>query len=108
MFSVFFLAAAVGVIAVALLFLFWRNVDRRVQLAFSDESVEDMTQQLEEALEEIKHLTSRVEHLEAIVASEPWDLSKTSSAPPLVLPEEEEEEEEDAPKERTDSRQRSR
>ena len=104
MFPVFLLAAAVGVIAVALLFIFWRNVDRRVQLAYSDETVEDLTRQLEQAMEQVQHLTSRVEHLETIIASEPWGLSKTSTTPPLALPDEEVD---SSSEERTGSRQRS-
>ena len=89
MFAVFLLAAAVGVIAVALLFLFWRNVDRRVQLAYDDKSVDDLTERLEEALEYQQHLTSRIEHLEAIIAAEPWDAAQKQR----VLPPAQEEEE---------------
>ena len=82
MFPVFLLAAAVGIIAVALLFLFWRNVDRRIQQADSDHTVEDLTEQLQQALEQQQHLTSRVEHLEAIVASEPWEAARKQIARP--------------------------
>ena len=86
MFPVFLLAAAVGVIAVALLFLFWRQMDRRVQLAFSDQNIDDLAERLEQALEQQQHLTSRIEHLEAIVASEPWETTKNLPTPPLTLP----------------------
>ena len=84
MFPVLLLAAAVGVIAVALLFLFWRQMDRRVQLAFSDQNIDDLAERLEQALEQQQHLTSRIEHLEAIVAGEPWE--KNLPTPPLALP----------------------
>ena len=61
--------------------------------------------QLEQALEQQQHLINRVEHLEAIVASEPWKTSPTQAGPPLPLPGEEA----DAPpEERAGSRQRSR
>ena len=84
MFPVFLLAAAVGVIAVALLFLFWRQMDRRVQLAFSDQNIDDLAERLEQALEQQQHLISRIEHLEAIVAGEPWETRKNLPTPPLA------------------------
>ena len=89
MFAVFLLAAAVSIVAVALLFLFWRNVDRRVQLAYGDENVEDLTERLEEALEQQQQLTSRIEHLEAIIAAEPWEAAlKQRMLPPAQAEEE--------------------
>ena len=107
MVPLFLLAASVGVIAVALLFLFWRTVDRRVQLAYGEDTIEELTQQLEQALEQQHHLTSRIEHLEAIVASEPWDASRQEQqpTPPLTLPDAETDA---SSEERTDRRQRSR
>ena len=86
MFPVFLLAAAVGVIAVALLFLFWRNVDRRVQLAYGDQTVDELTERLEQALEQQKYLTSRVEHIEAIIAAEPWDAAQKQRVLPPAQP----------------------
>lgn len=103
----YLLIAAIGVIAVALLFLFWRTVDRRIQLAYGDDTVEELKARLEEALEQQQHLTSRVEHLEAIVASEPWDAARQveQSTPPLSLPDAEADESSD---ERVGRRQQSR
>ena len=103
----FLLVAAVGIIAVMLLFLFWRAMDRRVQLAYGDDSMEELTQQLEQALEQQQHLTSRVEHLEAIVASEPWDTARLNQqpTPPLTLPDAEADAASD---EQAGQRQRSR
>ena len=110
MFPVFLLAAAVGVIAVALLFLFWRNVDRRVKLAYGDDTIEELRQRLEQALEQQQHLTSRVEHLEAIVAGEPWDASRQvqQATPPLTLPEAEADVSSEKPADLPGRRQQSR
>ena len=68
----FLLTAAVGITAVAVILLFWRYADRRVKDAYSDVSPEELEKKLEQALEQQQHLISRIEHLEAIVASEPW------------------------------------
>ncbi len=107
MVTVFLLAAAVGVIAVALLFVFWRNVDQRVQQAYGDDTIEELTERLEDALEQQQHLVSRVEHLEAIVASEPWETARQGGqpAPPLTLPDAEADE---SSGERAGRRQQSR
>ena len=84
----FLLVAAVGIIAVALLFLVWRSMDRRIQQAFGVDTIEGLTQRLEQALEQQQHLTNRIEHLEAIIASEPWDADRQDqhATPPLALP----------------------
>ena len=85
--SLFLLVAAVGIAAVAVILLFWRYADRRVKEAYSDVSPEELEEKLEEALEQQALLTARVEHLEAIVASEAWN-ALPEPAPPLTLPDE--------------------
>ena len=85
----FLLAAAVGVIAVTAIVLLWRYVDRRVKEAYPHVSPAVLEKKLEEALEQQALLTARVEHLEAIVASEAWNaLPRDEPTPPLALPDE--------------------
>ena len=76
MFALFLLAVAAVIVIVTLLFLGWRQMDQRIKQAYDDEPEEDLRAMLEQALEHQKHLTSRVEHLETIIASEPWNLSQ--------------------------------
>ena len=106
MFPLFLLAAALAIVLVMLLFLGWRHLDRRVQLAYEDDTIEDVKAMLEQAVEAQQHLTSRIEHLEAIIASEPWTpLQQENPTASLTLPDEPEE---NAPAERAAGRQRSR
>lgn len=86
MFPLFMLAVAFGIVFVVLLFYAWRHVDRRVKLAYADETAGDLKVMLEQALEQQQHLIHRVEHLEAIVASESWDAPSRSDTPPLAAP----------------------
>ena len=91
MFVFFLLAAAAAIVIVMMLFLGWRHLDQRVQLAYSEDSVDDLKTLLEQALEDQDHLTSRVEHLEAIIASVPWETLQPESTPSpraLALPDE--------------------
>ena len=101
----FLLTAAIGITAVAVILLFWRYADRRVKDAYSDVPPEELEKKLEQALAQQQHLVSRVEHLEAIVASEPWNTSQAHTAPPLGLPGDEAD---IPPEERAGRRQRSR
>lgn len=78
------LFAAVGLVMVALLFLAWRQIDRRIALAYADQDIEVVQRQLEEALARQKQLTTRVEHLEAIIVSEPWEAAQTQPASPRL------------------------
>jgi len=66
----FLLASTVGVIAVLFLFLAWRYVDHRINQAAGDDTIEALQAALEEALEQQRALTTRVEHLEAIIATD--------------------------------------
>ena len=81
------LTAAVGITAVAVILLFWRYADRGVKEAYPDVSPEELEKKLEDALEQQALLTARVEHLEAIVASEAWN-ALPEIKPPLALPDE--------------------
>ncbi len=81
------LVAAFGITAVVFILLFWRYADHRVKQAYPEESPEALKKLLEDALEQQALLTARVEHLEAIVASEAWNASdEDKPAPPLALP----------------------
>ncbi len=73
------LFGAVTVVATALLILFWRHMDRRVQAAYSDHTLDELAKRLDEAVMEQQHLTGRIESLEAIIAAEPWE--RTLEAP---------------------------
>lgn len=73
------LFGAVTVVATALLILFWRHMDRRVQAAYSDHTLDELAQRLDDAVIEQQHLTGRIESLEAIIAAEPWE--RTLEAP---------------------------
>lgn len=67
------LTAAFGFTALVLIFIFWRYADNRVKQAYPDEAVNALQEQIDHVLAHQQHLTERVEHLEAIVASEDWD-----------------------------------
>lgn len=73
------LIGAVTVVTIALLMLFWRYMDRRVQTAYSDHTLDELAKRLDEASTEQQHLTGRIESLEAIIAAEPW--GRTLGAP---------------------------
>ena len=102
MMPLFLLATAFGITAVALILLFWRYADRRIQEAYPDESQADLQKMLADALEQQALLTERVEHLETIIASETWDTRQKEQATlPLALPDA-------SPEEQARRRQRSR
>ncbi len=94
------LAAAFGVAAVLLLIFVGRYADRGARLAYADETILGLKQQLDEAQARQANLVARVENLEAIVTSEAWDafqagrLSEGRPAP--LLPEAEPTDEEKA------------
>jgi len=69
----FLLASAFGVIAVMILFLAWRYVDHRINQAASEDTMDALHAALEEVLEQQRALTTRVEHLEAIIATDDSD-----------------------------------
>ncbi len=92
------LAAAFGVAAVLLLIFVGRYADRGARLAYADETILDLKQQLDEAQARQANLVARVENLEAIVTSEAWDAfqaGRLSEGPP-ALPEAEPTDEEKA------------
>lgn len=75
------LASASGVAAVAIILIFWRYADRRIKDAYPDETPEALKKRLDEALDQQALLTARVEHLEAIVASEAWEALSREETP---------------------------
>lgn len=81
------LLAAFGVTAVLLFVILGRYADRSLKLTHADETITELHDKLEQALEEQVHLTRRVENLEAIVTSEAWDTMHEDSV--LDVPEEE-------------------
>ncbi|MFQ5569164.1 MAG: hypothetical protein ACE5G0_05790 [Rhodothermales bacterium] len=86
------LAAAFGITAILLIVILGRYADRGVKLAYADQTIKELKEKLEAAVEKQENLTSRVENVEAIVISEAWDsLQKDplpEPAPPLSLPDE--------------------
>jgi phage shock protein B len=77
----FLLASIAGVIAVIVLFLAWRYVDHSINQAAGDDTITALQAALEEALEQQRALTTRVEHLEAIIATDDADVRDPLTSP---------------------------
>ena len=73
MFFYLLMAAAFGIVAVLLLLMVGRYAERGARLANVDDTLTELTEKLDQSLEEQARLRTRVENLEAIVTGEAWD-----------------------------------